>query len=77
MSTRRPSEFPRLPDEGFVRADFFRFLLGGISRSTFYERIRSGAIPKPIKIATRASGWPVETVRDTIRRIKDKAEVST
>ena len=63
-------EFPPLPDVGFVRAEHFRYLLGGLSRSTFFEAVRSGKLPKPVKLTSaRASGWDVTQVRAALAKI--------
>lgn len=62
--------FPPLPDIGFIRAEHFRYLLGGLSRSTFFDAIRAGKLPKPVKlVGQRASGWEVGEVRETLAKI--------
>lgn len=61
--------FPELPTEGFIRCDHFRHLLGGISRSTFFDAVRSGRLPRPVKLTARASGWQVNEVRQALAKI--------
>lgn len=39
-----------------------------ISRSTFYELIQSGAIPRPVKIGTR-SLWRLSEIQQAIDRL--------
>jgi prophage regulatory protein len=41
----------------------------GLSRSSIYGHINEGLFPKPIKIGSRAVGWPSEEV-DTIVRAR-------
>ena len=65
----KTQDFAVLPMEGFVRAEHFRHLLGAISRSTFFDLVREGRIPRPVKIGARAAGWPVGQVREVITRI--------
>lgn len=59
-----------LPTEGFVRLS--QFLGRGralpIGRSTFWAGVRSGKYPAPIKLSPRISVWPVETIRELIKR---------
>lgn len=64
-------EFPPLPDVGFIRVDHFRYLLGGLSRSSFFEAVKDGKLPKPVKLtAARASGWSVAVVREVLAKIE-------
>ena len=34
----------------------------GISRATLYRGVRSGVLPKPVKISARRIGWRVEDI---------------
>jgi prophage regulatory protein len=45
----------RLPD---VKA------LTGLSRSTIYLKVSKGEFPEPIKISSRAIGWPEEDIEN-------------
>jgi len=47
----------------------------GLSRSTIYLHVAQGLFPAPIKISTRAVGWPSDEV-DAIRaaRIDNKTD---
>lgn len=61
-----------LPDYGYVR---LRQIIGDpkadppippvipVSKATWYEGIRKGRFPKPIKLSKRISVWRVEDIR--------------
>lgn len=62
----------RLPDYGYVR---LKQIIGDpkadppcpaiipVSKATWYDGIRTGRFPKPIKLSKRISVWRVEDVR--------------
>ena len=58
----QPPDFPRT---GLVRLKQILAPLGPIpvSRSTWWEGVRTGKFPKPIKISSRATAWRAEDVR--------------
>ncbi|TXH12058.1 MAG: AlpA family phage regulatory protein [Hyphomicrobiaceae bacterium] len=58
----QPPEFPRT---GLVRLKQILAPRGPIpvSRSTWWEGVRNGKFPKPVKISTRATAWRAEDVR--------------
>lgn len=60
-----------LPSEGFVRLPVILQTLG-IKKSYFWEQIKKGLFPKPIKLGSRVSVWRVEDIRKLIRDIGDK-----
>jgi prophage regulatory protein len=51
-----------LPNEGFIDEDDFLALLP-VGRSTFWEGIKTGRYPKPVKVSNRKNGWDVDAVR--------------
>lgn len=59
-----------LPEEGFVRLS--QFVGPGralpIGRSTWWAGVKAGKYPAPVKLSPRISVWPVEVIRDVIRR---------
>ena len=59
-----------LPKTGFVRLDA---IIGPgrpfpISKSTWWEGVRSGRYPKPVKLGPRITAWRVEDIRALIDR---------
>lgn len=59
-----------LPKEGFVRLPVVLKILG-ISKTMFYEGIKVGTYPKPLKLGPRTSVWRVEDIREVIDRFSD------
>jgi predicted DNA-binding transcriptional regulator AlpA len=63
------------PDFGFVR---LKQIIGDpkadppipavipVSRSTWYEGIKAGRFPKPVKLGPRTSAWRVEEIRQLV-----------
>lgn len=58
-----------LPKTGFVRLPQIIAPKGRIpvSRSTWYEGMKTGLYPKPVKLGPRISAWRVEDIRKLIR----------
>lgn len=38
--------------------------LTGLSRSTIYRLMGEGAFPKPVRLTSKAVGWPQNTIED-------------
>lgn len=63
------SQNPRpLPQEGFVRLPQVLHVLG-IGKTTFWEGIKTGRFPAPVKLGPRTAVWRVEDIRNLISRI--------
>jgi prophage regulatory protein len=59
-----------LPQEGFVRLSQF---LGArhaipIGRSTWWQGVKTGRFPKPVRLGRRITVWRVTDIRDLIER---------
>mgnify|MGYP000976054062 CR=1 FL=1 len=52
-----------------ISADEARHLLGGIGRTKFWSMIRTGELPKPLKLGTR-SLWRLRDVQAFIDRLE-------
>jgi len=67
----KPERFTTpLPQEGFVRLPQVLHVLG-IGKTTFWEGIKAGRFPAPIKLGPRMSVWKVEDIRSLISRIAE------
>lgn len=58
----------RLPETGFVR---LKQIIGPnrpipVSKSTWWEGVRSGRFPQPMKLGPRTTVWRVEDIRELI-----------
>ncbi len=67
----KPSLISTMPELGFVRLPAIIAPKGPlpISRALFWEWVRDGRFPKPIKLGPRISAWRVEDVRATIDQL--------
>ena len=59
---------PTLPSEGLVRLPVVLHVLG-VKKTYFWERVKEGKFPKPIKLGARISVWRVEDIRNLIYTI--------
>jgi hypothetical protein len=61
--------FVRLPDIiGNAKADPPIKPVYPVSRSTWWEGVRSGRYPQPVKLGPRITAWRVEDIRALIER---------
>lgn len=60
------ADIDQLPDVGFVRLrDILRVY--PVGKSTWWEGVKTGRYPAPVKLAPRVSAWRVEDIRELIR----------
>ena len=59
-----------LPHEGFVRLPQVLHVLG-IGKTTFWDGIKTGRFPAPIKLGPRTAVWLVDDIRGLIARISE------
>lgn len=43
-----------------------------VSKSTWWQGIRTGRYPKPVRLGPRITAWPVENIREYIERTKSE-----
>lgn len=56
---------PVLPQEGFVRLPIV-LAVYPIGRSTWWEGVRAGKYPQPVKLSANITAWRVEQIRKLI-----------
>ena len=62
------SSIPPLPKEGFVRLPQVLAVIP-VSKTQFWEGIKTGKYPSPIKLGPRTTAWRVEDIRGLIERL--------
>lgn len=64
------SDYKNLPDTGFVRLSSIIGPTGPIpvSKSTWWQGVKEGRFPKPVKLGPRITAWRVEDIRTLIER---------
>jgi prophage regulatory protein len=65
------SNYKTLPDTGFVRLTSIIAPSGPIpvSKSTWWQGVKDGRFPKPVKLGAKTTAWRVEDIRDLIERL--------
>jgi predicted DNA-binding transcriptional regulator AlpA len=61
-----------LPETGFVRLPLVLTLIP-IARSSWWEGVREGRFPKPVKLGPRTTAWRVEDIRALIDQLANLA----
>ncbi len=74
MSKKMPSAC--LPPEGFVRLPTVLQVLG-IGRTSFWNGIKDGRYPRPVKLGARTAVWRVEDIRALIASLSDNIRQAT
>lgn len=57
-----------LPDTGFVRLPTI-LRVYPVSRSTWWDGVREGRYPQPVKLGDRCTAWKTEDIRELIARV--------
>jgi predicted DNA-binding transcriptional regulator AlpA len=56
-----------IPQIGFIRLPTILELIP-ISKSTWWEGVKTGRFPKPVKLGARITVWNVESIRNLIEQ---------
>jgi predicted DNA-binding transcriptional regulator AlpA len=57
-----------LPQSGFYRLPQVLALIP-VSKSTWWDGVKSGRFPKPVKLSARTTAWRVEDIRALIDQL--------
>jgi len=57
-----------LPTAGYVRLPVV-LAVYPVSKSTWWEGVRNGRFPKPVKLTRRTTAWRVEDIRRLIEEV--------
>lgn len=60
-----------IPETGFVR---LRQVLGviPIGKTCWWEGVKSGRYPKPVKLSPRCTAWKAEDIRQLIKQLSEQ-----
>lgn len=61
----------RLPEEGFVRLETILAIIP-VSRSAWWEGVKSGRFPASVKLGPRSTAWRVSDIRKLIEKISNE-----
>ena len=56
-----------LPETGFIRLPLILKLIP-VGKTTWWEGVKNGRFPKPVKLGARITAWRVEDIRNLIER---------
>jgi prophage regulatory protein len=60
-----------LPETGFVRLPTILKIFP-VGKSTFWQGVKDGRFPKPIKLGVRTTAWKVEDIRNLIEKYQSQ-----
>ena len=59
-----------IPETGFLRLrQVQRFI--PVGKTCWWEGVRSGRFPKPVKLSARCTAWRAEDIRELVKRISN------
>jgi prophage regulatory protein len=63
------------PDTGFLRlSQVLHFI--PLGKTCWWEGVKSGRFPKPVKLSARCTAWRAEDIRDLIKRLSHESLTS-
>ena len=65
------AQFQTLPSEGFVRLPQVLQVMG-VCKSTWWNGVRSGKFPQPVKLGPRTTAWRVADIRQLIENLSNQ-----
>ncbi len=65
---REPTPRPKQPERIYRLKDLTE--ITGLKKSAIYEAIQNGEFPAPVKLTSRASGWPASDIIDWLESRK-------
>ena len=71
MSTLESDSY-HLPDTGFVRLPAVLRVIP-LGKTCWWEGVRSGRFPKPVKLSARCTAWRAEDIRELIQRLTNES----
>jgi predicted DNA-binding transcriptional regulator AlpA len=65
------SDFKGLPQSGFVRLSAILAPSGPlpVGKSTWWQGVKNGRFPKPVKLGPKTTAWRAEDIRALIERL--------
>lgn len=71
MSSKTKKEYGTLPEIGFIRLPHVLHIFGGISKTAFYNGMKEGIYPHPVRLTARTVVWDVETLRAFVNKARE------
>ena len=61
-----------IPETGFLRLPQVLSVIP-LGKTSWWEGVRSGRFPKPVKLSARCTAWRAEDIRELIKTLSDRA----
>lgn len=65
--------FHTIPETGFVRLREVLTVIP-VGKTCWWEGVKSGRFPKPVKLSVRCTAWRAEDIHELIQRLGDQAQ---
>ncbi len=62
-----------IPEMGFVRLREVLTVIP-VGKSCWWEGVKSGRFPKPVKLTARCTAWKAEDIRNLIKQLSEQAQ---
>ena len=59
-----------IPEQGFLRLREVLKVIP-VGKTCWWEGVKSGRYPKPVKLSKRCTGWRAEEIRELMQRINE------
>ncbi len=64
-----------IPETGFLRLPQVLSVIP-LGKTCWWEGVRSGRFPKPVKLSTRCSAWRAEDIRQLIKDLSEQGSIN-
>ena len=61
-----------IPETGFLRLTHVLSVIP-LGKTSWWQGVKSGRFPKPIKLSARCTGWRAEDIRELIKNLSKPA----
>jgi prophage regulatory protein len=61
-----------IPQTGFLRLPQVLRVIP-LGKTSWWEGVRSGRFPKPVKLSTRCTAWRAEDIRELVKTLSSRA----
>ncbi len=76
MNADRDVTMNEIPETGFLRLPQVLSVIP-LGKTCWWEGVKSGRFPKPVKLSARCTAWRAEDIRDLIRVLSESEPSGT
>lgn len=74
MNADRDVIMNEIPETGFLRLPQVLSVIP-LGKTCWWEGVKSGRFPKPVKLSARCTAWRAEDIRDLIKTLSHEAQI--